>query len=96
MESWNVRAKGGFGDYLVHWLLKHNSGDFFGGPVVKSPLSNAEDKGSIPGQGTFKIAHVSGQLSPCTTTREAATTEPVHSRAHAQPCPTLYDPMDSI
>ena len=73
MESWNVRARRGFDDCLVHWLLKQNAGDFPGGPVVKSPLSNTEDKGSIPGQGTFKIPHVSGQLSPCTTAREATT-----------------------
>ena len=30
--------------------------DFPGGPVVKSPPANAEDSGSIPGQGA-KILH---------------------------------------
>ena len=30
--------------------------DFPGGPVVKSPPANAEDSGSIPGQGA-KIPH---------------------------------------
>ena len=38
-------------------------GDFSGGPVVKNPLSNAGDAGSIPGQGT-KIPYARGQLSP--------------------------------
>ena len=47
-------------------LLK---GDFPGGPVVKNVPSNAGDVGSIPGWGT-KIPHATGQLSPCTTTRE--------------------------
>ena len=42
--------------------------DFPGGPVVKSPPSNAGDTGSIPGWGT-KIA---GQLSP----RAATKTQP--------------------
>ena len=37
-------------------------GDFPGGPVVKNPPSNAEDVGSIPGQGT-KIPHATGQLN---------------------------------
>ena len=41
--------------------------DFPGGPVVKSPPSNAGDVGSIPSQGT-KILHVEGQLNPCATT----------------------------
>ena len=60
--------------------------DFPGSPVVKNPPANAEDMGSIPSQET-KILYVSGQLSPrikttevhapkspCSTTREAATT----------------------
>ena len=42
--------------------------DFPGGPVVKNPLYNAGDMGSIPGQGTM-ISHTSEQLSLCTTTR---------------------------
>ena len=42
------------------------TGDFPDGPVVKNPLCNAEDKGSIPGGGT-KIPHVTRQLlSPWT------------------------------
>ena len=32
--------------------LKIGSGDFPGDPVVKNLLSNAEDMGLIPGQGT--------------------------------------------
>ena len=43
-------------------------GDFPGGPVVKNPPSNAEDTGSVSGQGT-KIPHVAGRLSPQSTTR---------------------------
>ena len=31
---------------------RHPSWDFPGGPVVKNPLSNAGDAGSIPGRGT--------------------------------------------
>ena len=48
-------------------LLKvEMTGDFPDGPVVKNPLCNAEDKGSIPGGGT-KIPHVTRQLlSPST------------------------------
>ena len=41
-----------------------------GGPVVKNPPSNAGYMGSVPGQGT-KLSHATGQLSPCTTTRES-------------------------
>ena len=36
--------------------------DFPGVPVGESPLSNAENVSSIPGQGT-KIPNVTGQLS---------------------------------
>ena len=43
--------------------------------MVKNPLSNAGDVGSVSGWGT-KIPHAVGQLSPC-----AATTEPAHSGA---------------
>ena len=41
----------------------HHHQDFPGGPVVKNPLSDAADTGSVPGQGT-KIPHAMGQLSP--------------------------------
>ena len=44
--------------------------DFTGGPVVKNPPPNVEDVALIPGQGT-KIPHAVGQLSLCTTNREA-------------------------
>ena len=37
---------------------------FPGGPVVKIPLCNAGDVGTIPGQGT-KMPHAAGQLSQC-------------------------------
>ena len=46
--------------------------DFPGGPVVKSPPSNAGDTGQVT-----KILHATEQLSPHTTT-----TEPVHPGAH--------------
>ena len=56
--------------------------------MVKNPPSNAEDPGSIPGRGT-KIPHATGQLSPCTTTREKPVChheEPVHPKGDtAQP-----------
>ena len=37
--------------------------DFPDEPVVTNPSSNAEDVGSIPGQGT-KLPYAVGQLSP--------------------------------
>ena len=65
---------------------------FPGGPVVKSPPSNAGDTGLIPGQRT-KIPHAAGQLSPWATTNELIhlnervfvpqTTEPTRSGACA-------------
>jgi len=45
------------------------SQDFFGGPVVKNPLYNAKDVGSIHGWRT-KIPCAMGQLSLHATTRE--------------------------
>ena len=54
-------------------LSKTNlSGDFPGGPVVKSLPSNAGVTGLIPGCGT-KISHASGQLCWRFPTREACT-----------------------
>ena len=50
-------------------LPKKMMRDFPGGPVVKSPPSNAGDAGSIPGWGT-KIPHATGQLGPHATTTE--------------------------
>ena len=44
-------------------------GDFPGGPVVKNPLCNAGDTGSISSQGT-KTTCAIGQLSLCTSTSE--------------------------
>ena len=52
-------------------VLSQKLRDFPGGPVVKNPPYKAGDAGSIPGQGT-KIPHATGQLSPCTSTRESA------------------------
>ena len=36
----------------VHQKRKRHM-DFLGGPVVKNPLANAGDTGSIPGPGRF-------------------------------------------
>ena len=52
--------------------------DFPGGPVVKTPPSNAGDAGSIPGPGA-KISHAAGQLS-----LHATTTEPTHHNYRAR------------
>ena len=41
------------------WVKNELDGDFLGGPVVKNPVSNSGDVGSIPGQGT-KIPHLWG------------------------------------
>ena len=72
--------------------MKVTDRDFPGGPVVKNPLSNAGDAGSIPGQGS-KIPHATWQLSLRATTAELArlnkracmlqTTEPTRSGTHA-------------
>ena len=37
--------------------------DFFGGPVIKNPPSNAGDMGSVPGPQGTKIPNALGQLS---------------------------------
>ena len=55
-----------------------------GGPVVKIPLRNAGDVGTIPGRGT-RILHAVGQLSP-----HATTTEPVTQLE--SPCNAMKDP----
>jgi len=47
----------------------YSLGGFPDGPVIKNLPSNARDTGSILGPGT-KIPHATGQLSPCTSTRE--------------------------
>ena len=46
--------------------------DFPGGPVLKNPPCNSEDKGSIPGQGN-KIQHATELLSLSATATEACT-----------------------
>ena len=48
-------------------MKKETAGDFLGFPVVKNLLCNAEEMGSIPGQGT-KIPHALEYLSPHTAT----------------------------
>ena len=52
--------------------------DFFGGPVVKNPPSNAGDVGLIPGLG-IKIPYAAGQLSSRATTTELTR---LNERAH--------------
>ena len=49
--------------------------DVLGGPVVQNPACNAEDMGSIPGQGT-KIPHAKGLSS--TTTETVGTPKTQH------------------
>ena len=49
--------------------------DFPACPVVKNPLVNAEDMGSIPGPGGFHMPW--GQLGPDATTTEAPTLLPM-------------------
>ena len=48
-------------------MKKETAGDFLGFPVVKNLLCNAEEMGSIPGQGT-KIPHALEYLSLHTAT----------------------------
>ena len=74
--------------------------DFLGGPVVKNPLSNAGDAGSILGWET-RIPHAMGQLSPHASTTELTrlsegarmlqTAEPTCSGAHV-PQPERENP----
>ena len=50
--------------WILVWTIKKKGlWDFPGSPLVKNPLSNARDTGSVPGPGT-KIPHAMGQLSP--------------------------------
>ena len=51
--------------------IRSLKGDFPGAPVVKSPPCNAEDRGSIPDQGT-KIPQATRQLNSCAATTEKA------------------------
>ena len=46
----------------IYFKKQCGTWDFPGGPVVKTPPSNAGEVGSIPGRGT-KIPHAVGQLS---------------------------------
>ena len=50
-------------------ILKHTTGDFSGGPVVKNLPSNGGNLDSVPGRET-KIPHAKGQLSSHATTKE--------------------------
>ena len=59
---------------VISLLFNMLSRDFPDGPVVRNHPCNAEDMGSIPGQGT-KIPHAAEQLSLC-----AETTEPLHCK----------------
>ena len=61
-NGWEVR-------WVEGEMERRMDGDFPRGSVVENLPSNAKDMGSLPGQRT-KILHVTGQLSPCATTRE--------------------------
>ena len=62
--------------HIKEGYQERRCGEFPDGPVVKKPLSNSGDMGSIPGQG-IKIPHALGQLlslltateSPCAKTK---------------------------
>ena len=56
--------------HMFHILLKIQTRDFCGGPVVKNPPANAGDMGLIPDRET-KIPPAKGQLSLWATTTEA-------------------------
>ena len=62
-------------------MIKHSPLKSKGGPVVKNPVSNAEDTVSIPGRET-KIPHATEELNWRAATRERLSSEPAHSRAH--------------
>ena len=59
----------GYSNSLRIHVSKARKREFPGVPVVKNSPSNAEDLGSIPGQGA-RIPHATGQLSPLSSTRE--------------------------
>ena len=59
-----------FRSFLTVQIQVHRPWDFPGGPMVENPPSSAGDTGLISGWGT-NIPRATGQLSPCTTTREA-------------------------
>ena len=51
-------------------LVRSQTRDFPGGPVVANPPSSAGDRGLIPGLGT-KLPHAMRQVHLCATTRES-------------------------
>ena len=56
--------------------------------MVKNPLLNAEDMGSVPGRGT-KIPHTAGQLSPrAMTTEPAPQLESMYLKLQSPPATT--------
>ena len=61
-DGWEVR-------WVEEEMERRMDGDSPRGSAVENLPSNAKDMGSIPGQG-IKILRVTGQLSPCATTRE--------------------------
>ena len=56
------------GKNTVEQDKNHRGRDYSGGPVGMNLPSNAEDVGSIPGQGT-EIPHVGPQLESGATTK---------------------------
>ena len=71
--STHTQVRQGFHDRAtpcaISGLLTMAKRDFPRGPVVKTPLGNTGDTGSIPGLGT-KISHAMGQLTLLTATTE--------------------------
>ena len=64
---------------------------FPGGPVVKSPTSNAGHAGSIPGWGT-KITYAEGHLSLCMATTGTAGSGGAHVlQLQRSPCAAMKD-----
>ena len=51
-------------------LVRSQTRDFPGGPVVANPPPSAGHRGLIPGVGT-KLPHAVGQVHLCATTRES-------------------------
>ena len=61
---------------LCIWNKQNTFRDFPGGLVIKNPLCNTGDVGSIPGQGS-RIPHAAGQLILQLVSLQATTRESV-------------------
>ena len=69
-------------------LFNHIVWSFPGGSVVKKPLANAGDSGSI---WSGKIPYAAGHLSPCVATTEAHAPVLNNKRSHPNEEPTLHN-----